>query len=108
MTPRSPIEHTHYLLAVGVIVMMLCLMCVVTIIITQVWLPPAAAKSGYVVRVCASVRYTGGFRVASWWGPAVSGRTGEIRQPTLQSNIACGFAPWKPGLPLPENFESTK
>jgi len=46
--------------------------------------------------------------VASWWGPAVSGRTGEIRQPTLQSNIACGFALWKPGLPLPENFESTK
>jgi hypothetical protein len=60
---------------------------------------PAAQPRTEIVRVCVSVRITGGPRLATWWAPAFNSRTGLMRHAFLQSNMACGLAQWQGWLP---------
>ena len=60
---------------------------------------PAARQPAEIVRVCVSVRLTGGPRLATWWAPAFNSRTGLMRRAFLQSNMACGLAQWQRWLP---------
>jgi hypothetical protein len=60
---------------------------------------PAASPRAEIVRVCVSVRLTGGPRLATWWAPAFNSRTGLMRHAFLQSNMACGLAQWQGWLP---------
>jgi hypothetical protein len=60
---------------------------------------PAARPHPEIVRVCVSVRLTGGPRLATWWAPAFSERTSLMRRAFLRSSMACGLAPWRAGLP---------
>jgi hypothetical protein len=60
---------------------------------------PATRQPAEIVRVCVSVRLTGGPRLATWWAPAFYSRTGLMRHAFLQSNMACGLAQWQGWLP---------
>ena len=60
---------------------------------------PAAGQRAEIVRVCVSVRLTGGPRLATWWAPAFNARTGLMRRAFLQSNMACGLAQWQRWFP---------
>jgi hypothetical protein len=73
------------------------------------WMPALAKYSPtYATRLCISVRPSVNFRVATWWGPPISFRTGEPRKPFMQSNMICGLAPWIPLLPAQGNLESAE
>ena len=75
--------------------------CLVVVLFGAAWrlAAPAAPRQGEIVRVCVSVRLTGGPRVATWWAPAFNSRTGLMRRAFLQSNMACGLAQWQRWLP---------
>ncbi len=99
-----------YVLAAALLPLAFCLALTGVILLNQLWLPRVAPASqpGHLAKVCVSVRVAGGFRVAAWWGPAISGRTGQPHKPFLQSNMACGLAPWLPVLPRNGNLESSE
>jgi hypothetical protein len=82
------------------------LMCATTTGLMQVWPPPGAVAERYIVRMRVSVRPTSNFRIATWSSSAINNRTGELRRPSFESNILCGYAPWWPSLPLNAAWES--
>ncbi|MBI3243799.1 MAG: hypothetical protein HYZ49_16055 [Chloroflexi bacterium] len=109
MTERRP-NKAGYVLAATLLPLAFCLALAGGVLLNQLWLPQVAlaSKPGHLAKVCVSVRLTGGFRVATWWGPAISGRTGKPYQPFIQTNMACGLAPWLPALPRNGNLESSE
>src|SRR5260221_13933053 len=61
--------------------------------------PADALGPNQAVSLCVSVRLTAGWRLAAWWEPTVSARTGRLRPPFIQPRLACGLIPWQPWLP---------
>jgi len=76
---RKRSTNAGYALAAILLPLTFCLALAGVMLLNQLWLPRVALASqpGHLAKVCVSVRVTGGFRVATWWGAAISGRTGK-------------------------------
>lgn len=69
--------------------------------------PSDALSPDQMVNLCISVRLAGTWRAAAWWEPAISNRTGRLRRPFVQGNIACGLIPWQGWLPSTGDLETS-
>jgi hypothetical protein len=110
------IENAHtgcalkLVLAATGLPVLLCAGLVAALLAQQVWLAglsPRTIRRADFVRLCVSARVSGDLRLAAWWDSAVSGRTGEVRQPFVGPNMACALAPWHPWLPDVGGVETT-
>ncbi len=111
MTANRRLDKPYLVAAAALMPFALCLICGASLAAEQVWLArarPEVLQSGHIVRLCGSVRPTRDFRVALWWGPAFNPRTNQARKPFIQSNLACGLAPWLPLLPDTGGLESAE
>jgi hypothetical protein len=103
MSTRLPSRPKLKYLAAGLLLPLgLAAACLATLLFAAAWrlaAAPAAQPRAEIVRVCVSVRLTGGPRLATWWAPAFNSRTGLMRHAFLQSNMACGLAQWQGWLP---------
>jgi hypothetical protein len=103
MNTHSPNRPKKIVLAAGLILpLALASACLAALLFAAAWrlaAVPAAAPHAEIVRVCVSLRLTGGPRLATWWAPAFNSRTGLMRHAFLQSNMACGLAQWQGWLP---------
>ncbi len=91
----------RYFLAAGLVLpLLLAAACVGTLLMIPAGRAALAApRQPEIVRVCVSLRLGGEPRLATWWAPAFSSRTGLMRRAFLQSNMACGLATWQNWLP---------
>ncbi len=69
--------------------------------------PSDALSPDQMVNLCISVRLAGTWRAAAWWEPAISNRTGRLRRPFAQRNMACGLIPWQGWLPSTGELETS-
>jgi len=101
-TQSSPSPTFSYLAAGLILPLLLSGACLAALLFATGWrlaAVQAAQAPAEIVRVCVSVRFTGGPRLATWWAPAFNSRTGLMRHAFLKSNMACGLAQWHGWLP---------
>jgi hypothetical protein len=100
MSPQGPSRSKLRFLAASLLLpLALASACLAALLLGTVW-RAAAQQSPEIVRVCVSLRLSGGPRLATWWAPAFNSRTGLMRHAFLQSNMVCGLARWQGFLPL--------
>jgi hypothetical protein len=105
MSAEDANDKTAYLVIVAVTLLSILFMCGFATALLQVFPPDLAINNRFLTYLCVRANIGNGVSMAAWVSSPISGRTGNIRKPALQSHIVCGFAPWVPALPVNEKWE---